>query len=55
MKDYEITKGFISYYKNKTCKAAGDECDKCEVAGSELLCLFDVIHKFIEWENKHNR
>lgn len=58
MEDYEITIGTIEHYKDKACGVIKNNCERCE-AGVECQgnpwCAFDIVVRFIEWDNKYNR
>lgn len=58
MEDYELTIGAIEYYKAKACEVIGNKCDKCEAVkeyNGKLLCAFDTVNRFIEWDNTYNK
>ena len=54
MEDYELTIDAVKYYKDKACKLAGCDCDKCEGSFCYLgkqYCQFDTVIRFIEYAN----
>ena len=58
MEDYELTIGTIELYKEKACGVIKNRCDKCEAAleyRGEPCCAFDIVVRFIEWDNKYNK
>lgn len=58
MEDYELTIGTIEYYKDKACQIVNDNCNKCEAmyeCKNSHWCCFDIVTRFIEWDNKYNK
>lgn len=54
MEDYELTINAVECYKDKACKIANYNCNRCEglhECNDRHWCAFDTVIRFIKYDN----